>query len=112
MREADAEIATSFLIDHPVAMPEAGRLTPLFPPTDAIGPRHDLVTPAFLAQAAAAELSVHPWTADEPAEIRRLLDAGVASVTTNQPETALAIRDELLGGGGLSAVHAHRLVFS
>lgn len=95
MREADPGMATSYLIDHAVAMPEAGRLTPLFPAADAIGPRHDLVTPAFLAQAAAANLSVHPWTADEPAEIRRLFGQGVASVTTNQPETALAIRDEI-----------------
>ena len=95
MREADPEMATSFLIDHAVAMPEPGRLTPLFPPVDAVGPRHDLVTPAFFAQAAAAGLSVHPWTADEPAEIRRLFDLGVASVTTNVPEVAMTVRDAI-----------------
>jgi glycerophosphoryl diester phosphodiesterase len=94
LRELDPEIATSFLIDHAVALPEAGRLTPLFPPVDAVGPRCDLVTPAFVAQAAAAGLSVHPWTADDPAEIRRLLALGVASITTNVPDVALAIRAE------------------
>jgi len=94
VREIDPEIATSFLIDHPVALPEPGRLTPLFPPTDAVGPRCDLVTPAFIAQAAAAGLSVHPWTADTPEEIRRLFEAGVSSVTTNVPEVAMQIRTE------------------
>lgn len=96
VREIDPDIATSFLIDHPVALPEAGRLTPLFPPTDAVGPRCDLVTPAFMAQAAAAGLSVHPWTADTPEEIRRLFDAGVRSVTSNVPDVAIQVREEAL----------------
>ena len=93
MRETDPDIATSFLFDHPVALPEAGRLTPLFPPVDGIGPRRDLVTPQLLAQARSAGLSVHPWTADETSEIERLLRAGVESLTTNAPDVALQIRD-------------------
>jgi len=92
MREAAPEIATSFLFDHPVALPAAGQSTPLFPPVDAIGPRRDLVSPALLASAGAAGLSVHPWTVDEAAEIRSLLAAGVASITTNAPDVALEIR--------------------
>ena len=93
MREADAEIATSFLFDHPVALPAPDQPTPIFPPVDAIGPRRDLVTPALLAAAAAAGLSVNPWTVDEPEEIRRLLEAGVSSITTNVPDEALRLRD-------------------
>jgi glycerophosphoryl diester phosphodiesterase len=93
MREADAEIATSFLFDHPVALPAPGLPTPIFPPVDAIGPRRDLVTPVLLSAAAAANLSVNPWTVDEPDEIRRLLDAGVSSITTNAPEEAVRLRD-------------------
>jgi len=96
VREIDAEIATSFLIDHPVALPEPGRLTPLFPPVDSIGPRCDLVTPAFAAQAAASGLSLHPWTADEPEDMRRLLALRVGSITTNVPDVALRIREEAL----------------
>ncbi len=92
MREAAADIATSFLFDHPVALPAPGQATPLFPPVNAIGPKRDLVSPALLAQAASAGLSVHPWTVDEAAEIRSLLDAGVASITTNAPDVALEIR--------------------
>ena len=38
-------------------------------------------------------LSVHPWTVDEADEIRKLLAAGVASITTNAPDAALEIRE-------------------
>jgi len=93
MREVAPDIATSFLFDHPVALPEPGRPTPLFPPVDGIGPRKDLVTAQLLEHAAEARLSVHPWTADETPEIRRLLEAGVFSLTTNAPEVAIRIRD-------------------
>lgn len=99
MREVDPEIATSFLLDHPVALPEAGQRTPLFPPVDAVGPACDLVTPPLLAQASAAGLSVHAWTADDPAEIRRLLAAGIASITTNLPDIALRVRAEGVRAG-------------
>ncbi|HTY40318.1 MAG TPA: glycerophosphodiester phosphodiesterase [Thermoanaerobaculia bacterium] len=92
MREAAPAIATSFLFDHPVALPSPAQPTPLFPPVDGIGPKHDLVSPALLSQAAAANLSVHPWTVDEPAEIRSQLASGVASITTNAPDAALEIR--------------------
>ena len=92
MREAGPEIATSFLFDHPVALPSPAQPTPLFPPVDAIGPKHDLVSPTLLAQAAAADLSVHPWTVDDAAETRACSSAGVASITTNAPDVALEIR--------------------
>jgi glycerophosphoryl diester phosphodiesterase len=92
MREAAPAIATSFLFDHPVALPSPSQPTPLFPAVDAIGPKHDLVSPAFLSQAAAAGLTVHPWTVDDEAEIRTLLSSGVASITTNAPDVALEIR--------------------
>jgi glycerophosphoryl diester phosphodiesterase len=93
LREIDPDIASSFLFDHPVALPQPERPTPLFPPVDAIGPARELVNDALLASARAAGLAVHPWTVDEPAEMRRLLDAGVASLTTNVPEVARAVRD-------------------
>lgn len=93
VREVDPAIATSFLFDHPVALPEPGRPTPLFPPVDAIGPAKELVTAYVMDQATRSGLSVHPWTADDVQEIRRLFELGVASITTNAPEIALRIRD-------------------
>jgi glycerophosphoryl diester phosphodiesterase len=92
MREAAPGIATSFLFDHPVALPSPSQPTPLFPPVDAIGPKRDLVSPSLLSQAAAAGLTVHPWTVDDAAEIRGMLASGVASITTNAPDVALEIR--------------------
>ena len=92
MREADPEIATSFTFDHSVSLPAPGKPTPLFPPVDGICPRRDLVTPQLLEQAAAAGLSVHPWTVDDEAEIHRLMAGGVSSVITNLPDLALSVR--------------------
>ena len=103
VREADPEIATDFLFDRPVALPEPGRPAPLFPPADAIGPRLDLVTPALVAQASAARLSTHVWTVDEPRDLARLAGAGVASVTTNVPDAMITARAEL-GSGDRPAV--------
>lgn len=92
-REIEPKLATSYIFSHPVALPEPGRLTPLFPPVDAIAPAKDLATPSLIAQAAAAGLSVHPWTVNDPEEIRRFLAAGVASITTDDPELALGLRN-------------------
>ncbi len=111
MREAGPDIATSFLFDHPVALPSAAQPTPLFPPVDAIGPKKDLVSPALLAQAAVAGLSVHPWTVDDADEIRKLILSGVASITTNAPDEAILVRGGadahdtglMLSGGGRQA---------
>jgi glycerophosphoryl diester phosphodiesterase len=103
MREADSEIATGFTFDHAVSLPAPGKPTPLFPPVDAICPRRDLVNAALLEQAAAAGLSVHAWTVDEEAEIRRLIGAGVASVITNLPDLGLSVRDAVSrAAGGLA----------
>ena len=94
MREVDPRLATGYLFDHPVALPEEGKLTPLFPHVDGIGPARHLATPALVAQAAAAGLSVHTWTVNEPDEIRRFLGSGIASLTTDVPDIALGLRAE------------------
>ena len=95
MRETEPRLATGYLFDHPVALPESGRLTPLFPPVDAIGPARELATPTLIEHARAAGLTVHPWTVNGPDEIRRFLASGVASITTDEPDAARALRDEV-----------------
>ena len=92
IREVEPRLATGYLFDHPVALPEEGRLTPLFPHVDAIGPARQLATSALIAQASAAGLSVHTWTVNEPDEMRRFLAEGVASLTTDVPDVALGVR--------------------
>jgi glycerophosphoryl diester phosphodiesterase len=94
MREIDPDLALDFLFDHAVALPEAGRATPLFPPVDGIGPRFDLVSPQLMAQAQAAALTVHPWTVDVADDMQRLMALGVSSLTTNVPEVGVKVRDE------------------
>jgi glycerophosphoryl diester phosphodiesterase len=92
MREAAPTLPTSYIFDHPVALPAPGQPAPLFPPVDAIAPRKDLVSPTLLSQAAMVNLTVHPWTVDDVEEIRKLLASNVASITTNAPDVALEIR--------------------
>jgi glycerophosphoryl diester phosphodiesterase len=99
MRETAPEIATSFLFDRPVALPEGAEVLPLFPPVDAIGPRLDLVTTQLVAKAASAGLRVHPWTVNDEAEMRRLYEMGCASVTTDAPEIARMVRDAMEDNG-------------
>jgi glycerophosphoryl diester phosphodiesterase len=94
MREVEPRLAIGYLFDHPVALPESGRLTPLFPPVDAIGPARELATRALIDHATAAGLTVHTWTINGPDEIRHFLAAGVASITTDEPDVARALRDE------------------
>jgi len=86
----ESGVATSYLFDRAVALPEAGQPRGIFPPCVAVGPRADFATEAFVAAAARAGLTVHPWTVDSPEEIQALADRGVASITTNEP--ALAAR--------------------
>jgi glycerophosphoryl diester phosphodiesterase len=91
IRERDAEIALSFLFDHPVALPAPEGPAPLFPPCDAVGPRANLVTPELVLQARAAGLSVNPWTVDDPEEMQKLAKLEVSSLTTNDCELARRI---------------------
>jgi glycerophosphoryl diester phosphodiesterase len=55
---------------------------------DAVFPRRHLVTPDFVAAAHARGWTVGTWTADAPAEIRRLRVAGVDALATNFPDRA------------------------
>jgi glycerophosphoryl diester phosphodiesterase len=52
-----------------------------------------MVNAALLEQAAGAGLTVHPWTVDDEEDVRRFIEGGVASVITNLPDVALAVRD-------------------
>lgn len=90
-RERESDVALSWLTDHAVALPAPEAPTPLFPACEAIGPRADLVTPELIAQARAAGLSVHPWTVDDPDQMKVLAAMGVDSLTTNDCEMARRI---------------------
>ena len=53
--------------------------------------QHALVTPRSVAAAHALGASVLAWTVDEPADLERVLEAGVDGVITNDPRIFAAI---------------------
>jgi glycerophosphoryl diester phosphodiesterase len=55
-----------------------------------VGPHRELVDADFMAAALGHGLVVHPWTVDEPAEMDRLIEAGVDGIFTNFPDRLLA----------------------
>ena len=63
---------------------------------EAIHPHTFLINEALVAEAHARGLAVYPYTANDPAEMSRLLDAGVDGVITNFPR----VLGDLLGARG------------
>jgi len=56
-----------------------------------LAPRRDIVTPALVERAHGAELSVVPWTINEPAEMRAAIAAGVDGIMTDYPDRLAAV---------------------
>jgi glycerophosphoryl diester phosphodiesterase len=54
-------------------------------------PANGITTPALVQEAHAAGIEVHPFYADEPAEMQRLIDCGVDGVLTNYPRRLQAL---------------------
>jgi len=59
-----------------------------------IGPASRLVTPRVVAAARARGLLVHPYTVNEPAEMRRLLGLGVDGMFTDYPDRLARVLSE------------------
>jgi len=59
-----------------------------------ICPRSDLVTRELVEQAHRADMHVVTWTANDPAEMRRLIDAGVDGIMTDFPDRLQAVVKE------------------
>jgi glycerophosphoryl diester phosphodiesterase len=57
-----------------------------------IGPSRALVDAPLVTEAHARGLAVHPYTADDPEELARLVGLGVDGVFTNRPERLAAVR--------------------
>jgi glycerophosphoryl diester phosphodiesterase len=93
-RSAAARIALLVSPRAPVAIFEraAGVLA------EAINPDVRLVTQKLVEEAHAAGLRVYPYTANESAEMARLLDCGVDGIITNHPARLHALLEERMAG--------------
>lgn len=53
--------------------------------------RVEIVEPRFIERSRRHGLDVHVWTIDDPAEMERLLDLGVAGIMTDRPDLLRAV---------------------
>ncbi len=58
-------------------------------------PHHHLVTPRYLERAWQKGLKVLTWTVDREKTIRKMIELEVDAIITDNPETALALRNQL-----------------
>jgi glycerophosphoryl diester phosphodiesterase len=93
-RSAAARIALLVSPRAPIAIFE--RAAGVF--AEAINPDVRLVTQKLVEEAHAAGLRVYPYTANESAEMARLLDCGVDGIITNHPARLHALLEERLAG--------------
>jgi glycerophosphoryl diester phosphodiesterase len=100
VREVRPDIATGMLVAGPVG-PEVMRNARhaghrfLLPNVDAV----ERAGEAFVRDCHTARLGVGVWTVDEPDRIERLFRWGVDAVVTNDPATAVPIRDAARADG-------------
>ena len=57
-----------------------------------------LIDPRFMGAANDARLQVHVWTVNDPAQMKRLLELGVAGLMTDRPSVALAVIADFISG--------------
>lgn len=62
-----------------------------------INPHYSMITDETFALLEQNGIRFSAWTADDEAEIRRLLKLGVINITTRKPVLALKLRDEIQG---------------
>ncbi|MET8798036.1 GNAT family N-acetyltransferase [Nocardia sp. NPDC004568] len=71
-----------------------------------LSPVRTIVTEEFIAQAAAADMPLVPYTINDAAEMRRLIAAGVAGIVTDFPDLLRAVAVE--SGCAVPASTSHR----
>ena len=90
LHDAAPRLPLAALFPHTATVPPDLRAVATF--ACGIGPWHGAVTPALAAEARRCGLTARPWTANDPAEIERLLALGVDGVITDVPDVAVAAR--------------------
>ena len=70
--------------------------------------RFQVVTPALVRAAHAANIAVHVWTVDDPDDMRRLLDWGVDGIQTDRPDLLADVLTDVAGRPPAPARHRSR----
>ncbi len=91
LREASTSARLAVLVSPRARRDVLGRAQRVA--AEAINPHCRLVTPKLVSEAHARGLAVYPYTANEEAEMQRLLDCGVDGVITNHPNRLRAVLD-------------------
>ena len=93
---------TSMRASVPLRLPRLARRAG----ASAVMLQHRLVTASSVARAHAAGLPVLAWTVDEPAELARVVAAGVDGVITNDPRIFVATLTPVNRGVTIAALSA------
>jgi len=91
LREEQAEARIAVLIDP--RFPEGWLERAKAVGAEAVNPHHSLVDSEWVARAHGEGLCVFPYTMDDEAGLRRLLEAGVDGIFTNHPDKLRVIVD-------------------
>lgn len=85
LHELEPSLATGFLYASPQDLAQVQKeLSVRY-----LGPHHQLVTREMMEEAHRFGLKVNPWTVNDPARMRELLDLGVDALTTDRAELLL-----------------------
>ncbi len=99
MHRLDPAVPLVALIDDPIAPdslePTLRRIAAI---AKGIGPARRIVSARMVAAAHAAGLSVHPYTVNDPAVMRRLIGLGVDGMFTDRPALLRDVIRDVTGG--------------
>lgn len=90
LHDLGTQVPTAMLFGEPLFRPWQYAQS-LF--VSGINPPHQYLrwVPKLVAKAQDLGLSVNPWTVNEPADLRRVLDLGVDAIITNYPDRAVGL---------------------
>jgi glycerophosphoryl diester phosphodiesterase len=95
LRQSYPGVKISYLLSKSNILPLQENLHKLGFTPPILSPEYPMLTPEMMAEARRLGMAVIPWTVDEEADLRRLIDLQVNGIITNYPDRLL----KLLSGG-------------
>jgi glycerophosphoryl diester phosphodiesterase len=88
IKELDDSVPTVLLVSKPDINPVKAALAV---PVDELGLLHERATPAIIDEARHKGLLISVWTVDKQEDMRRIIELGTDSITTNYPDRLLRL---------------------